>query len=210
MSEYLVDRLAADGDDFDSSNIDILGYDRESETLYVEFHSSGTVYSYAGVKESTFDMLVNADSVGSFYARHIKGTYTGDIEGEGFITLREDEDPIQPEQKWLSVPEGETPDFAQGGVIRTESKKDAIVLNGEGIFAKTGGVLSSIVVKPTRFAVEYTVEHDGTSARYRPEFQAMSEADALAQFNEALSGLTTVLGWNDVKVKIASVTHYLD
>lgn len=204
MSEYLVDRLAADGDDFDSSNIDILGYDRESETLYVEFHSSGTVYSYAGVKESTFDMLVNADSVGSFYARHIKGTYTGDIEGEGFITLRED-DPVQPERKWLSVPEGETPDFAQGGLVSAGGETR---LSGEGIFASSA--LTVPVIKPTRYAVEYTVEHDGTSGRYKPEFQAMSEADALAQFKEALNGLTTVLGWNDVKVKIVSVTHYLD
>ena len=207
MSEYLVDRLAADGDDFDSTNIDLLGYDRASETLYVEFQSGPDVYAYSGVKESTFDMLVSADSVGSFYARHIKGNYDGERVGVGVIELREDDevDPIQPEQKWLSVPEGETPDFAQGGLV---SAGGEIRISDEGIFASSA--LTVPVIKPTRYAVEYTVEHDGTSGRYKPEFQAMSEADALAQFNEALNGLTTVLGWNDVKVKIVSVTHYLD
>lgn len=196
MTDYMVDRIAEDGEDFHSSNIDILGYDRESETLYVEFHSSGTVYSYAGVKESTFDMLVNADSVGSFYARHIKGTYTGDIEGEGFITLREDEDPIQPEQKWLSVPEGETPDFAQGGLV---SAGGEIRISDEGIFA--GGVLTVPVVQPTRFGVRWT---NGTLT-FEPEFQALSEADALAQFNAAVSQVMP-----DADVKIMAVTHYFD
>ena len=277
MSDYLVDRKAEDGEDFTSSNVDILGYDRASETLYVEFHSSPNVYAYEGVKESTFDMLVNADSVGSFYARHIKGTYDGELVGDGVIELREDaEEEVVPsgyaigdrvmihfddkcdwsqgpvwngpgtvervyddgcvvvrtdndhrerandtggfydndlsrledggeqgDTKWASVPEGETPDFAQGGLVAAPGE---IRLPGGVIFS---GTLTTPVIQPTRYSIEYTVEH-GTSGRYKPEFQAMSEADALAQFNEALNGLTTVLGWNDVKVKIVSVTHYLD
>lgn len=206
MTDILVDRRHDDGNDFTSSNIDVLGYDRETETLYVEFHSSPTVYAYSGVKESTYDMLIGADSVGSFYAHHIKGNFDSEIAGEGVIQERED-DPIQPERKWLSVPEGETPDFAQGGTVLGEDEQDVIRISGEGIF---GGSISIPVIKPTRYAVEYTVEHDDTSARYKPEFTALSEADAISQFNEALSGLTTVLGWTDVKVKIVSVTHYLD
>lgn len=209
MSDFKVDLYAEHGEDFHSSSIDIVGYDRESKTLYVEFHSSGDVYSYDGVEESTYNLLVSAPSVGKFYAHHIKEAgYSGakHIDGE-CIVLRDEpaDDPIKPEQKWLSVPEGETPDFAQGGLV---SGGGEIRISGDGLFAS--GVLTIPVVKPTRYAVEYTVEHDGTSGRYKPEFQAMSEADALAQFNEALNGLTTVLGWNDVKVKIVSVTHYLD
>lgn len=192
MTDILVDRIAEDGEDFNSSNIDIVGYDAKSETLYVEFHSSGTVYSYAGVKESTFDMLVNADSVGSFYARHIKGTYDGEVAGEGVITLREDEVDLKPEQKWLSVPEGETPDFAQGGVV----------VNAEGIF---GGTLSVPLVTPSRYGVKWTSDNLGAGP-FEPEFQAMSEADALAQFNAQVG---SIFG-TDFHVKIVSVTHYFD
>lgn len=188
MSDYLVDRLAIDGDDFDSSNIDILGYDRASETLYVEFQSSGTVYSYSGVKESTFDMLVSADSVGSFYARHIKGNYTSDVAGEGVITLREDEDTSpQGDRKWLTTDGDESP------------------FDGDGVDT----FLDSLVA-PTRYAVEYTAEHDGTSQTFKPEFTGLSEADVLCQFNEAVKSLETVLGWTDLTIKIRSVTHYFD
>lgn len=205
MSEYMVDLLAEDGEDFHSSNIDILGYDRDSKTLYVEFHSSGTVYTYEGVEESTFDMLVNADSVGSFYARHIKGTYTGDIAGEGVITLREpDEDPIQPDQKWLSVPEGETPDFAQGGLIVAEGEQDAVLLSSEGIFAL--GTLNIPVIAPSRYLVQWTSEDFNGAGPFKPEFQAMSEADALAQFNAQVSATFGT----DLHVKIQAVTHYFD
>lgn len=202
MSEYLVDRLAAHGDDFDSSNIDLLGYDRESETLYVEFHGSGTVYSYAGVKESTFDMLVNADSVGSFYARHIKGTYTGDIEGEGFITLREDDevDPIQPDQKWLSVPPGGTPYFARGSLV--QGAYPHFVMSTDSIF--TSGSTNVPVVTPSRYVVQWTSDDFNGAGPFKPEFQAMSEADALAQFN---AQVVATFG-SDLNVKIQAVTHY--
>lgn len=193
MSEYLVDRIAEDGEDFKSSNIDILGYDRESETLYVEFHSSGTVYSYAGVKESTFDMLVNADSVGSFYARHIKGTYTGDIAGEDVITLREEEDPIQPERKWLTTDGDESP-FAL-----TEGEADTVTLNAGGLFIT--GTLNVPVMQPAKYGVKWS---NGTLT-FEPLFEALSEADALAQFNAAVTQVMP-----DADVKILAVTHYFE
>lgn len=172
MSDYMVDRIAEDCEDFCSSNIDILGYDRASETLYVEFKSGSTVYAYEGVKESTYDMLVNADSVGSFFAHHIKGNYTSDAVGDGIITLREDDDPIKPEQKWLTT-EGDESPFAPGGVL-----------------------------SPSKYGVKWT---NGTLT-FEPTFEALSEADALAQFNAAVE---QVLG-ADTPVKIVSVTHYFD
>lgn len=205
MTDILVDLLAEDTVDFDSSSIDYVGYDRESKTLYVEFQSSGTVYSYEGVEESTYNLFVEADSLNRFWREHVSGKFTSGPTSEDCLVKREDEDPIQPERKWLSVPEGETPEFAKGGLV---SAGGEIRISSEGLFS--GGVLTVPVIQPTRYAVEYTVEHDGTSGTYKPEFQAMSEADALAQFNEALSGLTTVLGWTDVKVKVKAVTHYFD
>lgn len=204
MSDYMVDLLAEDGEEFHSSNIDILGYDRDTETLYVEFHSSGTVYTYTGVKESTFDLMVNADSVGSFYARHIKGTYTGDIAGEGVITLREpDEDPIQPDRKWLTTDGDESP-FAQGGRIVAEGEQEAALFSSESVLALTS--LNALVVSTSRYVVQWTSEDFNGAGPFKPEFQAMSEADALAQFNAQVSATFGT----DLHVKIQAVTHYFD
>lgn len=192
MSDYMVDRKAEDGEDFTSSNIDILGYDAESETLYVEFHSSPTVYSYSGVKESTYDMLVNADSVGSFYARHIKGTYDGEIEGEGVIELREVEDTSpQGDVKWLT--------------------------GDESPFALTDTFLSSVTVQPAKFGVKYTMTYEspdgsqgsGPQGPFEPVFEALSEGDALAQFAEAQKQMENLTGWT-INSKIVSVTHYFE
>lgn len=206
MTEILVDLLAENDRNFDSSSIDKVGYDRENKALFVQFSHGDAVYEYGDVEESTYNLFIEADSLNAFWRKHLSGSAT---RHDGVDLAFKDYDP-QPEQKWLSVPPGETPDFAQGGAVVAEGEQDALVLNGEGIFAVSGGLLSALVIAPTRYAVEYTVEHDGTSGRYKPEFQAMSEADALAQFNKAVSGLTTVLGWTDIKVKIVSVTHYFD
>lgn len=88
MDKYLVDRLVRNGEDFYSSTIDSLGYDRESGTLYVGFSPHETVYAYNDVEESTFDMLAYADSVGRFFAKYIKGTYTGSIVRDRVAKLR--------------------------------------------------------------------------------------------------------------------------
>jgi hypothetical protein len=58
----------------DSSNIDRVGYDSDSNTLRIEFRSGGT-YDYFGVPESVFDNLKSAFSVGGYHAREIKNNY---------------------------------------------------------------------------------------------------------------------------------------
>lgn len=57
-----------------SSNVASVGYDTDSSTLEIEFNN-GTVYQYFDVSEHVYDSLVAADSVGSYLAMHIKGTY---------------------------------------------------------------------------------------------------------------------------------------
>ncbi|MFT5691586.1 MAG: hypothetical protein ACI92E_000915 [Oceanicoccus sp.] len=57
-----------------SSNVAAVGYDGNSDTLQVEFHNGGT-YQYFDVPEPLFESLRDADSVGSFLAEHIKGSY---------------------------------------------------------------------------------------------------------------------------------------
>jgi len=203
MTDILVDLLAEDTIDFNSSSIDYVGYDREAKRLYIEFQSSGTVYSYEGVEESTYNLLVGADSLNAFWRDHIKGNYTSGPQSEDVLVKREDEDPIQPDRKWLSVPEGETPDFAQGGLIVAEGEQDAVLLSNEGIFAL--GSLNIPVIAPSRFGVKWTSDNLGAGP-FEPEFQALSEADALAQFNAQVTGIFGT----DFHVKILAVTHYFD
>jgi hypothetical protein len=59
-----------------SSNIAAVGYDQVTSTLHVQFKGKEKVYSYVDVLQETFDQMMTADSIGSFYARHIKNVYS--------------------------------------------------------------------------------------------------------------------------------------
>jgi hypothetical protein len=58
----------------DSTNIERIGYDSNSNTLRIEFKSNRT-YDYSNVPESVFTELRNASSIGSYHARNIKNSY---------------------------------------------------------------------------------------------------------------------------------------
>lgn len=57
-----------------SSNIRSVGYDLDTRTLEVEFHSGG-IYQYAGVPETIYQGFMQAASKGSYFHDHIKGRY---------------------------------------------------------------------------------------------------------------------------------------
>ena len=57
-----------------SSNIAAVGYDADSESVYVEF-LNGSTYKYNGVSESEFENLKTASSVGSYFNRNYKNVY---------------------------------------------------------------------------------------------------------------------------------------
>ena len=57
-----------------SSNIAAVGYDPDSETLEVEFKTSG-IYQYFNVPVFMHERLVVADSVGKFFNAEIKDSY---------------------------------------------------------------------------------------------------------------------------------------
>jgi hypothetical protein len=57
-----------------SSNIDSIGYDKSSCTLYVQFLNGG-LYKAADVDEGVFDRFKTAKSKGVFFNKEIKGTY---------------------------------------------------------------------------------------------------------------------------------------
>jgi hypothetical protein len=56
-----------------SSSISAVDY--QGGTLFVQFHTSDTIYSHHGVPYSVFVEFMNASSMGSYYNRHIRGRY---------------------------------------------------------------------------------------------------------------------------------------
>ncbi len=58
-----------------SSNIRSIGYEVETRTLEVEFHSGG-VYQYSGVPETVFQGFMRSASKGSFFHDHIQDQYS--------------------------------------------------------------------------------------------------------------------------------------
>lgn len=58
----------------ESSNIESIGYDSESQTLEIEF-LNGSIYQYFDVPEHVYDDLMSSDSQGKYLAHQIKGNY---------------------------------------------------------------------------------------------------------------------------------------
>lgn len=59
--------------DVSSSNVDCVGYDEDTETLYVRYNSNGMpVYAYENVPISYWNALIDADSKGSWLHWFIK------------------------------------------------------------------------------------------------------------------------------------------
>jgi KTSC domain len=56
-----------------SSSIRAVGYD--GSRLFVQFHTSATIYTHYGVPYSVYAGLMQAGSMGAFYNRHIRGRY---------------------------------------------------------------------------------------------------------------------------------------
>lgn len=59
-----------------STNIAQLGYDQEDKVLYITFNS-GHEWAYEGVPEDVYENLRDAGSVGGYFARAVKGRFTG-------------------------------------------------------------------------------------------------------------------------------------
>ena len=55
----------------ESSNIKSVGYSQQDEVLEVEFQN-GSVYQYERVPQKTHRELMEAESVGKYFAKHIK------------------------------------------------------------------------------------------------------------------------------------------
>lgn len=55
-----------------SSNLAAVGYDAATQELTIEFQS-GQTYIYEGVDPGTYQALIYAPSLGSFFYRNIRG-----------------------------------------------------------------------------------------------------------------------------------------
>ncbi|MGD0036483.1 MAG: KTSC domain-containing protein [Bacteroidota bacterium] len=58
----------------DSTNITSIGYDEDSNTLEVEFHS-GAIYQYFDVPLNVYQEMIQESSKGQYFVQHIKGYY---------------------------------------------------------------------------------------------------------------------------------------
>lgn len=58
-----------------SSALKSVGYREAEKILEIQFHSSGAVYRYYGVPLEVYAELINAESIGGYYNREIKGEY---------------------------------------------------------------------------------------------------------------------------------------
>lgn len=59
-----------------SSNIAAVGHD--GEALYVQFRS-GKTYSYPGVDAAHFRAMIETDSPGSYFHKHVKSAHAGNV-----------------------------------------------------------------------------------------------------------------------------------
>lgn len=59
----------------DSSCFSEIGYDANSGTLLVTFRDSDVSYIYDEVPQRVWNALVDADSMGTYYNKNIKGNY---------------------------------------------------------------------------------------------------------------------------------------
>lgn len=57
-----------------SSAIASVGYDRDAQTMHVEF-ASGKVHEYPDVEPETHAALMNAPSIGAHFSKHIRPHY---------------------------------------------------------------------------------------------------------------------------------------
>lgn len=77
MFKSIVDRFAerlAAFQDVESSNLEAVEYDEDNAILKVEFHS-GSTYEFYDVPQDVYKELLEADSHGSYFWRHIRSRY---------------------------------------------------------------------------------------------------------------------------------------
>lgn len=177
-----VDAYEVDGDGFNSRSIYLVGYDRDSKTLYIEFHNSNKVYAYDDVEESTYNLFVEAESLNKFWRTHILGRYSNDVVAKGAeFDVRYDK-PHRPEE--------------------TVASAGPFVSNETGTF--NGSTVTYDITAPARYSVKWApLDGDLT---FEPEFFVASEQQAIETLHNRL---VAALG-EGTPYKVLAVTHHFD
>lgn len=70
----------------DSSNLQMVGYDGDTQKLWVQF-KNGDVYAYGAVPSYMFQDLLNSTSRGTYFHQYIKGKFAYEkmAAGEGVL-----------------------------------------------------------------------------------------------------------------------------
>ena len=59
----------------DSSSVEAIGYDTDTQELHVRFLNSGQTYVYFSVEDWVFQEFMQADSIGRYLNTNIKNNY---------------------------------------------------------------------------------------------------------------------------------------
>ena len=59
----------------DSSNVEAIGYELDSQELYVRFVKSGRTYVYYGVEPWVYEEFLQSESKGNYLNTRIKDTF---------------------------------------------------------------------------------------------------------------------------------------
>ncbi len=219
--------------DFYSSAVRTIAYNRKAKELFIEFVSGGA-YVYGDVEESTYLFLLGSKSLGRFYSNHIQGNFDRvPTEKPIYLIAPVLDEPVKEEvdegNDYLTTGAGALPTEAEGGFLFSQIspliadvvdlKPEQKWLTGDLELEGTNNVLDSVELESSRYGITYritkndsdysNIDRDLLAPRYEPVFNALSEADALAQFEHAVAGMNVITGWN-LNIVIEKVTHYLD
>lgn len=142
--------------------------------------TSGNAYLYSGISQDVYDELIDPENNGYF---SVGRYYSAEI-GGNYVSRHADDFVLA--ERWHTATLHNDGDAGYSVTTTTVPDDDAY----------------------SRFAVDWEIE--GTFVGGMPEYQAVDEADALSQFNVAITGAQSLGLYSGEVIKVRAVTHYLD
>ena len=68
-----------------STNIDSVGYNADTQTLTVKFKVSGQVYEYLNVPQTLYEGLMASESKGKYINENIRSQFTNTIQARSLL-----------------------------------------------------------------------------------------------------------------------------
>lgn len=197
MRTFTYTNIAIDEQDFDSTSLDFIYYDRHTSTLGVEFQSGETIYGYRNVPESVYNMFVAADSVGAFYTRNIKDRFDGDGTYENAVKRLLPESALVPatdhsdENAW----EEQEPPLADWERELLAGVEESETISSDDNYSQ--------------YVVNWTGSFENADERMGP-FSYAVEAESEKAAVDSFWSVARRLHGNSITAKIVSVTRYFE